>query len=127
MLKQIPKIGKNSAKILFDSGIYTMEDFVAQDARRLEYLLQRKAPFGNEIQKTALENYPIVFLQTEFNGGVRISYGLKNSLMSSLSKLKYFHILALKIEGSKASILHHSKQRYQIHIKRQKIKGDDLV
>jgi ATP-dependent DNA helicase HFM1/MER3 len=49
VLQQLEHIGTMYAKTLVQNTICTLDQLIAADPRRLEYLLKRNAPFGNQL------------------------------------------------------------------------------
>ncbi|KAG8980181.1 Sec63, partial [Tulasnella sp. 427] len=59
VLRQIPQIGEKSLKVLASVGIRSLGELRTQDSHRLEVLLNRKPPLGNDIleEVSALPKY----------------------------------------------------------------------
>ncbi|TCD63539.1 Sec63 [Steccherinum ochraceum] len=57
VLRQVEQVGEKSIKVLAEHGITSIASLRAQDTLRIEQLMNRKPPFGNELL-AKLKNYP---------------------------------------------------------------------
>lgn len=109
-LKQLAQIGSTSAKVLYDAGIKDVYDLSQSSGQRIEFLLSRRPPFGNEIINEACRKFPIANLMVETMGGSKIVINccLENRSKEKLQcgKFKVGHLLVV---GSKSSIIFYEK------------------
>ena len=116
-LCQIDRIGKSFSKTLHEAGILTLQELSASDARRIEHLLGRHAPFGNEIKESINVQIPLTFLNVEAKPEmISIELGLKNQGYSSSSS-KYAHLLVLEYQAGEANLLQYRKFEYKYCIR----------
>jgi predicted RecB family nuclease len=108
-LCQLDRIGKAISKTLYDAGIQTLQQLGSTDARRIEHLLGRNAPFGNEIKDSIHIQIPLLFLNVASNPGeISIEFGLVNQSYS-VTSVKFAHLLVLEYGKGDANLLQYRK------------------
>ena len=116
MLSQVQKLGKAYTKTLNDAGIRTLQELFCTDARRIEVILGRNPPFGNQIRES-LESLPRLYVNHEaevYDAStlkIKATYGVQCKDKSN--HILHFTFLALAYRNdSFAEILEHRRYTY---------------
>jgi len=90
IFKQIPRIGKSYSNLLYQKGIHSIPELLSTDPRRIELVLGRHSPFGNQVIEESGKSLPVLDLRVvEEVSGLIAEYGASTSCWINLLVLAY--------------------------------------
>lgn len=96
VLRQIEQIGEKSLKVLAENGISSFHELRKQDPMRIEQLLNRRPPFGQEIIASAkdMPQYSLAIEETYLSVGdghepIEVELSIRCGLVETMDKVKF--------------------------------------
>ena len=115
-LTQVPKLGKAYANTLNASKIRSISDLRTCEARKIEVILGRNPPFGNQV-KESINQLPCLYVNAYKHDQKKSEFTLEYGAKCSSNATFHYNLLVLAFRNElKADIVEHKKFSYKVII-----------